>query len=186
MTLTFNDYVSNITKFDNPDRSFAKKYYEGMRWGEIWGYRIDGLFASDEEARNYPVDQKTVNEIINASAGAEKGLRAGDLKFRDLDGNNEITLGKNTVDDPGDREIIGNSQPRYHYGATLALQWAGIDFSIFFQGIGRQDWYPAANALAFWGPYARPYATYLPKNFHTQIWSEDNPNAYYPLSLIHI
>ncbi len=32
----------------------------------------------------------------------------------------------------------------------------GIDFSIFFQGIGRQDWYPAANALAFWGPYARP------------------------------
>lgn len=54
VTLTFNDYVSNITKFDNPDRSFAKKYYEGMRWGEIWGYRIDGLFASDEEARNYP------------------------------------------------------------------------------------------------------------------------------------
>ena len=163
VTLTFNDYVSNITKFDNPDRSFAKKYYEGMRWGEIWGYRIDGLFASDEEARNYPVDQTTVNEIINASAGAEKGLRAGDLKFRDLDDNNVISIGKNTVDDPGDREIIGNSQPRYHYGATLALQWAGIDFSIFFQGIGRQDWYPAANALAFWGPYARPYATYLPK-----------------------
>lgn len=180
MTLTFNDYVSNITKFDNPDRSFAKKYYEGMRWGEIWGYRIDGLFASDEEARNYPVDQTTVNEIINASAGAEKGLRAGDLKFRDLDDNNVISIGKNTVDDPGDREIIGNSQPRYHYGATLALQWAGIDFSIFFQGIGRQDWYPAANALAFWGPYARPYATYLPKNFHTQIWSEENPNSYFP------
>ena len=180
VTLTFNDYVSNITKFDNPDRSFAKKYYEGMRWGEIWGYRIDGLFASDEEARNYPVDQTTVNEIINASAGAEKGLRAGDLKFRDLDDNNVISIGKNTVDDPGDREIIGNSQPRYHYGATLALQWAGIDFSIFFQGIGRQDWYPAANALAFWGPYARPYATYLPKNFHTQIWSEENPNSYFP------
>ena len=180
VTLTFNDYVSNITKFDNPDRSFAKKYYEGMRWGEIWGYRIDGLFASDEEARNYPVDQTTVNEIINASAGAEKGLRAGDLKFRDLDDNNVISIGKNTVDDPGDREIIGNNQPRYHYGATLALQWAGIDFSIFFQGIGRQDWYPAANALAFWGPYARPYATYLPKNFHTQIWSEENPNSYFP------
>ena len=64
-----------------------------MRWGEIWGYRIDGLFASDEEARNYPVDQTTVNEIINASAGAEKGLHAGDLKFRDLDDNNVISIG---------------------------------------------------------------------------------------------
>ena len=181
VTLTFNDYVSNITKFDNPDRSFAKKYYEGMRWGEIWGYRIDGLFASDEEARNYPVDQTTVNEIINASAGAEKYIPyPGDMRFEDLNGNDAIDRGSSTVDDPGDREIIGNSQPRYHYGATLALQWAGIDFSIFFQGIGRQDWYPAANALAFWGPYARPYATYLPKNFHTQIWSEENPNSYFP------
>ena len=42
------------------------------------------------------------------------------------------------------------------------------------------DWYPQTNTLLFWGPYARPYATLIPKDFHTMIWSEDNKDAYYP------
>ena len=180
VTVTFNDYVTNITKYANPDRTFAKSYYEGMRWGEIWGYRIGGLFATDAEAAGYAVDQTAVNNRINAAAGSERGLHAGDLKFLDLDGDNIISIGKNTVDDPGDREIIGNSQPRFHYGTTLSMSWAGIDFSIFFQGIGRRHWYPKANTIAFWGPYARPYASWIPKDFHKMYWSEENPDAYFP------
>ena len=128
VTVTFNDYVTDITKYDNPDRTFAKSYYEGMRWGEIWGYRIGGLFATDAEAAGYAVDQTAVNNRINAAAGSERGLHAGDLKFLDLDGDNVISIGKNTVDDPGDREIIGNSQPRFHYGTTLSMSWEGIAF----------------------------------------------------------
>ena len=180
VSVSFNDYVSHITKFDNPERSFAKNYYVGMQLGEIWGYRTDGLFFSDEEAAMYPVDQTSVNFIINASSGAEKGLRGGDIKFRDLDGDGKISLGKNTVDDPGDREIIGNSQPRYHYGVNLGFKWYGFDFSLFLQGVGHVDWYPEGNAMLFWGPYARPYATLIPKNFHHMYWTEDNKDAYYP------
>ena len=134
VTVTFNDYVTDITKYDNPDRTFAKSYYEGMRWGEIWGYRIGGLFATDAEAAGYAVDQTAVNNRINAAAGSERGLHAGDLKFLDLDGDNVISIGKNTVDDPGDREIIGNSQPRFHYGTTLSMSWAGIDFFDLLSG----------------------------------------------------
>ena len=102
------------------------------------------------------------------------------MKFLDLDGDNKISLGKNTVDDPGDREIIGNKQPRYNYGINLGFNWLNIDFSIFFQGIGHIDWYPAANAMLFWGPYARPYATLIPKDFHELIWTEENPDSYFP------
>jgi len=180
VNLTFNDYISKITKFNNPEKAFAKKYYEGMRIGEIWGYHIDGMFATDEEAANYQVDQRRVNDIINSSSGSLKGLHAGDLRFADLDGDNIISTGEDTVDDPGDRRIIGNSEPRYQYGANMAFQWCGFDFSIFFQGIGRMDWYPASEAELFWGPFNRPYATFLPKNFLEQCWSEDNPNAYFP------
>ena len=180
VSVVFSDYITEITEYDNPEKTFAKSYYEGMRWGEIWGYRTGGFFASDAEAAAWPVDQTSVNEIINASAGAEKGLRAGDLKFLDLDGDNKISLGKNTVDDPGDREIIGNKQPRYNYGINLGFNWLNIDFSIFFQGIGHIDWYPAANAMLFWGPYARPYATLIPKDFHELIWTEENPDSYFP------
>ena len=180
VNLTFNDYTSEITKFNNPEKAFAKGYYEGMRIGEIWGYHIDGLFATDEEAASYEVDQRRVNDIINSSSGALKGLHAGDLRFADLDGDNIISTGENTVDNPGDRRIIGNSEPRYQYGANLAFQWYGFDFSVFFQGIGRMDWYPAHEAELFWGPFNRAYATFLPKNFLEQCWSEENPNAYFP------
>lgn len=180
VNLTFNDYTSKITKFNNPEKAFAKGYYEGMRIGEIWGYHIDGIFATDEEAASYEVDQRNVNDIINSSSGSLKGLHAGDLRFADLDGDNRISTGENTVDKPGDRRIIGNSEPRYQYGANLAFQWCGFDFSIFFQGIGRMDWYPASEAELFWGPFNRPYATFLPKNFLEKCWSEDNPDAYFP------
>ncbi len=180
VTASFSDYTSKITKFDNPEKSFAKNYYEGMVWGEIWGYTVDGLFKTDQEAADYVVDQTLVNGMINSSVGDMMGLKAGDLKFVDLDGDNKITTGKNTVDDPGDRKIIGNSQPRYNYGLNLSLNWHGVDFSVFFQGVGKRDWYPAKGAILFWGPYVRPYSTLIPRDFHKMYWTEDNPDAYFP------
>lgn len=170
----FSDYTTVITKYDNPEYSFAMDYYEGMRVGEIWGYRTGGLFASDAEAAVYDVDQSSVN------GGQKDGPLGGDLKFLDLDGDKIISIGSNSVDNPGDREIIGNSEPRFNYGINLGFSWCNFDVSIFIQGIGRMDWYPPSNCMAFWGPYARPYASLIPKDFHTMYWTEDNPDAYYP------
>ncbi|MBR4775516.1 MAG: TonB-dependent receptor [Bacteroidales bacterium] len=172
---TFNDYIGYITKFDNPTKDLST-YYVGMRYGEIWGYLTDGFFASDAEAAAYPVDQSPINTIIAGNGG----LRAGDLKYRDLDGDNIISTGANTVDNSGDRRIIGNSQPRYQFGVTLGFNWNGIDFSAFFQGVGRQDWYPSSDARYFWGLYARPFSSWIQKDFLAQCWSEENPDAYFP------
>ena len=170
----FSDYTTVITKYDNPEYSFAMDYYEGMRVGDIWGYRTGGLFASDAEAAAYDVDQSSVN------GGQKDGPLGGDLKFLDLDGDKIISIGANSVKNPGDREIIGNSEPRFNYGINLGFSWCNFDVSIFIQGIGRMDWYPPSNCMAFWGPYARPYASLIPKDFHTMYWTEDNPDAYYP------
>ena len=175
VTGTFNDFIGFITKFDNPTRSLTT-YYEGMRYGEIWGYVTDGYFASDEEAANYSVDQSYVCNIIYGNGG----LLAGDLKYVDLDGDNKIGDGNNTVDKPGDRKIIGNSQPRFQYGLTLGFNWMGIDFSAFFQGVGRQEWYPSSDARYFWGLYARPFSSWIQKDFLDLCWSESNPDAYFP------
>lgn len=175
ITANFYDYITKITKYANPDRTFAKSYYEGMTLGEIWGYKIGGLFQSDEEAAAYTVNQSSVNASV-----ASNGLHGGELKFLDLDGDGKISLGQNTVDDPGDRRIIGNSKPRYNYGLTIGFSWYNFDFSTFIQGIGKMDWYPTANTMAFWGPYARPYAALIPKDFHTMYWTEDNKDAYFP------
>ena len=180
-SLVFSDYKTKITKFDNPQRLLSD-YYVGQTYGEIWGYVTDGFFKSDAEAAEYmaKVDQKSVNDIIFSSAGDEYGLRAGDLKYVDLTGDGKITQGKNTVDDPGDRRIIGNSQPRYQYGINLGANWMGFDLAVFLQGVGRADWYPAPDARAFWGLYARPFSSFIPADFEDKIWSEDNPDSFFP------
>ena len=172
------DNTSKITRFDNPNKNLAN-FYEGQTLGEIWGYEVNGYFKTDEEAANYDVDQRSVNTIENTSA-IDQGIRAGDLKFEDLDGDKVISKGDNTKDNPGDRKIIGNSLPRYNFSVNLGGNWNNFDLSIFVQGVGKQDWYPGTEAINFWGPYSRPYATFIPRDFLSQVWSEDNPDAYFP------
>lgn len=172
------DNISKITRFDNPNKNLGN-FYEGQTLGQIWGYEVNGYFKTDDEAKNYDVDQKSVNTIINSSA-LDQGLRAGDLKFEDLDGDKVISMGDNTLANSGDRRVIGNSLPRYNFNFNTGGSWKGIDLSVFFQGIGRQHWYPGAEASNFWGPYGRPYATFIPQDFLSQVWSEENPDAYFP------
>lgn len=185
------DAVSDITKFEsesskansqnNRDNFKITDNYEGKRYGEIWGYKIDGYFKSDEEAANWKVDQTQVNSQIQKSPGEWGHLRAGDLKFVDVNDDGKITPGTSTVGDHGDLVVIGNSEPRYNYNFNLNASWSGIDVSALFQGIGRRDWYPASNADKFWGPFSRPYYSFVPSDFTEKLWSEDNPNSYFPV-----
>ena len=185
--VVFSDYVSYITKYNNPDKLFAKTYWVGQKYGDIWGYHVDGLFATDAEAAAYAVDQSKVNDtqIFPTSATSPNGLYAGDMRFADLDGDGAINKGAERVGNSGDWQIIGNSKPRYQYGINLNASWGGFDMAVFFQGIGKMDWYPAANNTAFWGPYARTYSTFIPKDFLADCWHVDEKTgkvveAYYP------
>lgn len=175
------DYTAYYTRCDNPSGLIGEPYV-GKRLGEIWGFRVGGLFATDQEAAAYDVDMSAIcKNYNNANSLWGAGVRAGDMKYLDISGNdNKITFGKGTLDDPGDREVIGNSQPRYSYGFNLGFNYFGFDFSIFFQGIGHMDWYPGADNQRFWGPYSRPYVSFVPRDFMADVWSETNPDAYFP------
>lgn len=179
-----SDYTAKITKFDNPSRLLAD-HYKGKKMGEIWGFHFGGIFQTDEEAAAWAgiVNQDRLNKRRVAAPTDElRKLQAGDIKIWDLDGDGEITFGDATVDNPGDRTVIGNTTPRYSYGVSLGGDWNGIDFSAFFQGIGKRDWYPSNENQMFWQIYARPYGSFIPKNFMKDIWTPDNPDAYFPLA----
>lgn len=175
--VTLSDFKSIITKYSNANKSLSSTYYEGMRLGEIWGFEVDGLFASDEEAREYA--QNVDLSYFNMSYMPD-GWRAGDLRFVDRDGNGILDFGKNTADEPGDRKVIGNSLPSLQYGFNIGFDFYGFDVSAFFQGTGNHYWYPASEARTFWGPYGGGFASYVQKDFMKKIWSEDNPGAYFP------
>ena len=102
----------------------------------------------------------------------------GDPRFEDLNGNDAIDRGSSTVDDPGDRKIIGNSEPRYLYTISLNADWNGFFLSALFDGVGRQQWFPSDESL-FWGMYNRPY-NQVPTWHLQNYWTEERPNAYLP------
>lgn len=163
------DSKSEITRYNNPDR-FLNDYYVGMTVGEFWGYTTDGFFVDQNDIANH-ADQ---SRFRSTSWGE---IFPGDIKLRDLDGDGVIGPGDNTVDNPGDMSIIGNTSPRYRIGINLGAEWNNIFVSAFFQGVLQQDWYPRHDSALFWGQYNRPYGD-IP-SWHLApgvMWTEENPS----------
>ena len=176
ISANLSDNKTIITKYDNPERTFAKDYYEGMELGEIWGFVTDGLFKTDAEAQAY-AQEVDLSYITKRLTG---GWLAGDLKYVDLDGDGKLSLGSDTVDKPGDRKILGNANATLQYGVTVGFDYMGFDVSAFFQGTGNHYWYPNDESMAFWGPYSRPYCSFIADDFLDHVWAEDNKDAYFP------
>lgn len=144
---TLADSRSYITKFDNPE-GFLNQYYVGQEIGEIWGLRYLGMFQTAEEIANH-ADQ---SDIVPWGA---LDIVPGWPKYQDLNGDGKIRTG-NTVDDPGDLTVIGNSQARFRFGVNLDFAYKNFDMRAFFQGVGKRDFYP--QHYLFWGFYQQPYS----------------------------
>lgn len=174
ITGTLADSKTHITRFSNP-KGILTDYYEGMELGEIWGYEVGGLFQNEDQIKNH-ADQSKVSSYIYSLGG----LKPGDVMFIDRNGDGKVDNGENTLANHGDLKKIGNTTPRYMYSFTLRGEWKGIDFSAFFQGVGKQDWYPNEESRVFWGMYNRPYDSFIRKDLANDIWTPETPDAYYP------
>ena len=172
LRFTLGDNVSYITDFYNPN-GLLSTYYKGQKVGDIWGYETEGFFTSADDIAKHADQSYFV--VSNSNK-----LLPGDLKFRDRNGDGKVNQGKNTLDDPGDQTIIGNTSIRLPYGFTGDVEWNNFYFSVFFQGVGKRDWYPSTEAAFFWGQSNRPYS-FLP-TFNLDRWTEENPSqdAYFP------
>lgn len=177
-----SDWTSEITKYDNPTgaigpnpgsssifESDSNTFYEGQQIGEIWGYETIGIIQDEEQLANLP-DQTQVGD--NSSS-----FKVGDLEFADLNGDGVVNNGNNTLDDPGDRRIIGNTTPRYSYGINAGVQYKGFALDFFFQGVGKRDYYPGDENWTWFFPW-RAYNG--DKSWLTNSWTPDNRDAYFP------
>ncbi|SEN92690.1 TonB-linked outer membrane protein, SusC/RagA family [bacterium A37T11] len=174
INLVLSDYKAKITKFDNPSKLLSD-YYVGQTLGEIWGYNTPGFFKTDDEYLS-SADQSKVSSIEYAASGHPL---AGDIKYEDRDNSGAIDYGDNTVDKPGDRYVIGNTTPRYSFGANFNFDWNGFDLNVFFQGVGKRDFWPGAESGIFWGSYNR-WNQPIYQNMVDNYWTPDHIDAYYP------
>ena len=186
---TLSDAVTKITKYGKGRT--VTGWYEGKTYGEIWGFRHDRLYQKDDFVYDANGNFETV-EINGRNVYKLKGdnpvyqrdleggsfyFQPGDTKYKDLNGDGKISLGDNTVENPGDREVIGNTTPRYEYGFRLGADFKGFDFSVFFQGVGKRNlWGSSGLTLAGFNPADGAIA----KTLCTDYWTENNTNAFYP------
>lgn len=172
-----SDAQQKVTRYPNKSYSLGT-WYNGRMNGDIWGYTTLGIAKSQEEMDAH------LAKVNQSRLGNQWG--AGDIMYADLNGDGEISNGANTLEDHGDMKIIGNNTPRYNYGITLDAAYKGFDFSVFFQGIGKRDYW--VSGAYFWGATGGMWQS---AGF-TEHWDffrgEDNPlganlNAYYPRPL---
>ena len=175
--LVLSDDYQTITNFYNPNRLLSQ-WCAGKRMGDIYGYKVEGIAQTDQQMNEWLANNKP-------SWGSD--WAAGDVMYKDLNGDKKVNSGKSTYDDMGDLTKIGNSLPRYRFGITLDANWKGFDFLIFMQGVGKRDFWDAS-------PYSVGANTGLWQSAafkdHLDYWRPatdtnfgPNPNAFYPRPL---
>ncbi|MEG2180927.1 MAG: SusC/RagA family protein, partial [Bacteroidales bacterium] len=178
-----------INKYPNESGSIFDKdgniwYYPGATVGNIWGYTTVGI------AKN---DQQMADHLATLPNGGQtaigNGWAAGDVMYKDLNGDGKISRGNQTLADKGDLSVIGNSTPRYNFGLNLDAAWKGFDLRVFLQGTMKRDYMPSSESTMFWGAvgywqtnYFKPHLDYF-RGENTTNPLGANLDGYYPRPL---
>lgn len=179
---TLSKIREKITKYNNPNKNIYGNY-EGKIIGEIWGYETDRLFQyedcyQDADGKWFIDTNKVPSQALYETGAFKYG--PGDVKYKDLDGNGEITYGEQTLEDHGDLKRIGNTLPNFEYGFSVALTYKDFDFSTFFQGIGSRDvWAVGQTGI----PGFMPGEGWL--EHQMDYWTPENTDAFYPTPTSH-
>lgn len=129
---------------------------EGYPMNSYYAYRSNGFFQNEAECTTGPhLDGVTP--------------KPGDIRYIDKNGDGIIK-----PDD--DRYVLGNPFPRYLFGINYGFKIKGLDFSMFWQGVGQRDvWLRGESVEAFHNNNEGPVF-----DFHIDRWTSTNPNAAYP------
>jgi hypothetical protein len=173
--VSLSDNRSYITKFDNP-AGLLSQYYVGEELGNIWGYVSDGYYTEADfvdGSLNDNLMGGTLNDGIPAWEG--RNQNPGDIKYVDQNGDGIINDGNNTLDNPGDRVVIGNNNRRYQYGVFGNFSFKNIDLAVLLNGVGKRDIYQNNNVRF-------PYTDEFKVVYISQLdyWTPDNRDAYFP------
>jgi len=99
------------------DTKFPVKVIEGEPLGVFWGYKVEGIFKSDEEIEQHAVQENRTS--------------IGDLKFKDINNDGEINS--------DDQTIIGYAIPDFTYGLNASVSYKNLELNIFVQGVQGND-----------------------------------------------
>lgn len=138
-----SDAQTKITRYPNPTNTLDK-YKAGEMMGDIYGYETIGIAKTKEE-----MDAHLATLPNGGQDALGTNWDAGDIMYKDLNGDGKIDNGGNQYNNMGDLKKIGNDTPRYLFGIDLNADWKGFDFRAFFQGVMKRDYWQ--GSAYFWG-----------------------------------
>lgn len=165
VSFNISDFVSKMGDLGGTEFLGSQVKKEGSEFNEWYGYRSLGIFQTEDEVANSPK--------LNTST------KVGDMKYEDISGPDGIPDGK--ISPEYDRVLLGGSLPRFMYGFNLNLAYKNFDFSMIFQGVGKQNSLLSQDMI-------RPFINNrgnMPMIIESKYWShyntpEQNLNAKYP------
>jgi TonB-linked SusC/RagA family outer membrane protein len=149
--LSFSHASNEIVNMDEPALKTAYRKQEGHPINQYFGLVCDGFL--------------TQADIDNGYTSSYGTVQAGDLKYRDMNGDGFI--------DDRDETFIGYSDiPENNYSLTLGANYKGWNFSVMFQGVDHVSRYYDAEAMYEFVNGGKV------KEHHLQRWNPSETEAY--------
>lgn len=126
---------------------------EGYPIYSFWGYLTNGLHQTDETASKAPPYGRPA--------------KAGDVNYVDSNGDGKI--------DADDQTYLGNTFPKYSYGASFNLNYEAFSLNLSFQGAADVS-VRMSGALGQQGNFEGMASSLVTGNY----WTPENPNARFP------
>jgi TonB-linked SusC/RagA family outer membrane protein len=165
--LSLSDAKNQVVNYGGQDT-----YVLGYNWVRqgypmetYFGFVFDGLIRNQAELDAYKL-----------LGGVPTDIGIGDARFKDLNGDGEISVYGDTPGDDGDVVNLGNTAPRYTYGLNLNVGWKGFDVGAFLQGVGKRTLFRDGDYRMPWSDWWRQ----PPLFYYGTTWNEDRPDAPYP------
>jgi len=162
--INFSDVVNRIEDLKGTGPFFPDKFTvwtEGESINSLRGLKSPGIYRNQQDLDNYP-------------AKLFPTVAQGDIIYEDLNGDGVISQ---SLYPAGDQYIMGNEDPRYEFGVRFQASYKGFDFSMFWQGVLRQQ--HSLDGALNEGPN---YTNFIPATMAREAFHpERNPNGSWPM-----
>lgn len=155
VSANLSDYTNKIKDLKGTSNLGDQALLEGQPFNVWYGYKNIGYFKDAAD--------------VAASAKLSGAEKPGDIKYLDVNQDGKISADK-------DRQVLGNSLPRYLYGGNVSVNYKNIDFGFSFQGVGEQLGKQAGYMVQPFQANFGNVSSYIVDNY----WTPTNTTAKYP------
>ncbi len=157
-TFTLSDVRNKVLDLKGIQQTGTVVAREGYALNSLYLYRSMGLLSAD--------DFNTDGTYKHARQFGK--IAPGDIRY--------VNVIEDDVINGDDREVVGNTIPRFTYSLNLNAAWKGFDFLAFLQGVGKRDGYLTGSAIQ---PFLLGGTAY---EYQKDRWTKENPdpNALFP------